>query len=360
MISLQTATSLNAGSIQLRADEEEPYKYSHLLPVFSAETYPPLTKFEHTDPGSRALSHPNPRSFLDDATSIIEVTPALGTEVRGVSLAKMSDDHKDQLALEVARRGFMIFRDQEEFLDSGVENYRAFGSYFGRLHIHPTGAHPAGYPDINLIYKDPKKNLDFVQDESITSTVWHSDNSYELQPPGFTTLFLLSQPASGGDTLFTSSGAALRRLSPSFVAYLRTLKAVHSGVEQAAFSRSGRRGGVVRREPVEHVHPVIRKHPVTGEEVLFVNRQYTTKIVGLKKEESNTILTFLFDHIEKNGDNQARVRWFPNTVLMWDNRVVSHSANIDFLDSTTRRHGVRLTPQAERPLAALEGMELDA
>lgn len=79
---------------------------------------------------------------------------------------------------------------------------------------------------------------------------------------------------TGGDTLFTSQVAALRRLSPQFVAFLRTLKAVHSGlystvvvqlsrmnndfpahtgVEQAEFSRTGKRGGVVRRQPVEHM-----------------------------------------------------------------------------------------------------------
>jgi sulfonate dioxygenase len=124
----------------------------------------------------------------------------------------------------------------------------------------------------------------------VTSTVWHSDVSYELQPPGLTTFFLLAQPSTGGDTLFTSQVQTLRRLSPQFVAFLRTLTAVHSGVEQAAFSRAGRRGGVVRREPVEHVHPVVRRHPVTGAEALYVNRQFTRRIVGLKREESGKYL----------------------------------------------------------------------
>ena len=49
----------------------------------------------------------------------------------------------------------------------------------------------------------------------------------------------------------------------------------------------------VRREPVEHVHPIVRKHPVTGEEALYVNRQFTRRIVGLKKEESGSCITFI-------------------------------------------------------------------
>ncbi|KAG6888762.1 hypothetical protein C0992_007553 [Termitomyces sp. T32_za158] len=80
--------------------EEEPYRYAHLLPYFSQDHYPPLTPFEHVDPGHRALSHPNPRSFLDNAT-VVELTPNLGNEVHGVNLATLSDDERDQLALEV-------------------------------------------------------------------------------------------------------------------------------------------------------------------------------------------------------------------------------------------------------------------
>lgn len=194
-------------------------------------------------------------------------------------------------------------------------------------------------------------SFNFELDESITSTLWHSDVSYELQPPGLTTFFLLAQPQTGGDTLFTSQVAALKRLSPQYVAFLRTLKAVHSGVAQAEFSRAGRRGGTVRREPVENVHPLVRKHPVTGEEALYVNRQFTRQIVGLKREESGkylelpafkltdscleSILRFLYDHIEKSSDNQVRVKWSPNTVVVWDNRITAH-VHLDFFLSILR------------------------
>lgn len=78
----------------------------------------------------------------------------------------------------------------------------------------------------------------------------------------------------------------LKHLSPQFVDFLRTLKAVHSGVKQAEDSKA--RGGVTRRDPVEHVHPLIRRHPVTGEEALYINRGFTRRIIGLKDEESGT------------------------------------------------------------------------
>jgi sulfonate dioxygenase len=68
---------------------------------------------------------------------------------------------------------------------------------------------------------------------------------------------------------------------------------LHSGVAQAEYSRRGNRGGVVKREPVENVHPLIRRHPVTGEKALFVNKQFSRKIIGLKAEESEAILNLL-------------------------------------------------------------------
>jgi sulfonate dioxygenase len=100
---------------------------------------------------------------------------------------------------------------------------------------------------------------------------------------------------------------------------------------------------------------------------LFVNQGFTRRIVGFKQEESATLLNFLFDHIAKGADFQTRAKYRPGTVVVWgtssfkalecstahlvlDNRVTVHSATIDF-ESKERRHAVRLTPQAEQPIA---------
>jgi sulfonate dioxygenase len=74
------------------------------------------------------------------------------------------------------------------------------------------------------------------------------------------------QPETGGDTLYASQVLNLQSLSPTMANFLRTLKATHTAVN----SMRSKRGGVVRREPIETVHPVVRRHPVTGEEALYV------------------------------------------------------------------------------------------
>lgn len=222
-----------------------------------------------------------------------------------------------------------------------------FGGYFGRHHIHPTSGAPEGYPEIHLVHRGANDTTakDFFE-ERTNSVTWHSDVTYEEQPPGTTFLYLLDGPVAGGDTLFANQVVAYERLSSGFKQRLHGLKAVHSGFEQA--ENSSKRGGVVRRAPVSNIHPIVRTHPITGEKALYVNPQFTRKIVGYKKEESDHLLNFLYDHIAKSQDLQARVKWAPGTVVVWDNRVTAHSAIIDW-DDGQRRHLARITPQSERP-----------
>lgn len=186
---------------------------------------------------------------------------------------------------------------------------------------------------------------DYFQ-ERTNSVTWHSDVTFELQPPGTTFLYLLDGPGAGGDTCFCNQAEAYRRLSPEFQKRLHGLKAIHSGYEQAENSRA--RGSIVRREPVASAHPIVRTHPATGEKALFVNPQFTRRIVGFKKEESDFLLKFLYDHIALSQDLQARVKWAPGTVIVWDNRVTAHTAILDWQDGQ-RRHLARLTPRAEPP-----------
>lgn len=342
------------------------YPYAHLLPSFDRDvTYPTLEPFEHVDPGHVAKTHADPRAFLAEA-EIDNLTPDFGSEVSGVQLHKLDAAGRQQLALYVAQRGVVAFRDQD-FVDQEPSwQIDDWGSFFGRNHVHPTSGQPKGYPELHLVYRawgeEPGDGLDKRSGSSsappgrVSSVGWHSDVSYELQPPGLTALWLYDSPTSGGDTAYADARAAYRRLSPSFAAYLETLHVVHSGHEQAAYSRE--RGedpsltayAHVRRKPVSNVHPLVRRHPVTGDKALYVNRVFSRKIVELKDEESAALLELLYQIVERGLDFQVRLRWRPRTVVLWDNRITSHSALADF-DGVpgSRRHGARVTPQAERP-----------
>lgn len=44
----------------------------------------------------------------------------------------------------------------------------------------------------------------------------------------------------------------------------------------------------------------------------------TRSIVGYKKEESDALLKFLYDHIAFGASFQVRVKWEEKTVVVWD------------------------------------------
>ncbi len=164
---------------------------------------------------------------------------------------------------------------------------------------------------------------------------WHSDLSGDEQPAGLVFLYMLECPEVGGDTSFANMALAYDKLSPAFQQRLHGLKAEHTDVGIINDIRAT--GGVVRREVAKSVHPLVRTNPATGEKALFLNPMCmlllnvhtqdksltkvlldTTRIIGYKKEESDFLLKFLYDHVAYSQDIQVRVRWDETTVVIFD------------------------------------------
>lgn len=111
---------------------------------------------------------------------------------------------------------------------------------------------------------------------------------------------------------------AYSRLSPTFQKMINALKVPHSSEKMIGFARAN--NGLVRKDPVTNVHPLVRVHPVTGEKAIFLNAEFVQGIVGLKDGESALLLKFLIDHICMGHDFQARVQWEKDSVVMFDGR----------------------------------------
>lgn len=142
-----------------------------------------------------------------------------------------------------------------------------------------------------VIYTDKNSRPDLYAFSR--AELFHSDVTYELQPPGATILRLITTPEVGNDTLWSSGYNVYSQLSEPYQKYLESLSAIHSGHNQAS-SRTGI-VNIPLREPIETIHPVVRVHPVTGLKAVFVNPGFVTRLVGVPKAESDATLAFLRD-----------------------------------------------------------------
>jgi sulfonate dioxygenase len=105
------------------------------LPVYDEKTtFPPTELFDFHDRGLDA-DKAKPNLFKSPGAALTKLTPRVGTEVKGLQLSQLTDAQKNELALLIAERGVVVFRDQD-FKDIGPEKQKAFGSYFGKLHVH--------------------------------------------------------------------------------------------------------------------------------------------------------------------------------------------------------------------------------
>ncbi|KAJ4172427.1 hypothetical protein NW754_002626 [Fusarium falciforme] len=139
MSTTTTQTSGSTTTVKLAFDTtlHNKYKYGAYLPVYDeTTTFPPLQSFEFNDRGlvaNKAKSNLFPEG--NSEVQVSKITPVIGTEIRGLQLSQLNDLQKDELALLIAERGVVVFRDQD-FKDIGIQKQKEFGRYFGPLHIH--------------------------------------------------------------------------------------------------------------------------------------------------------------------------------------------------------------------------------
>ena len=167
--------------------------------------------------------------------------------------------------------------------------------------------------------------------------------SCALEPPKGSILYLHESPASGGDTQFANMYLAWEALSAPIKRLCEGLTATHTSAHVYSDTAYGRSD---KKFP-EAVHPVVRTHPVTGRKALFVNRGFTTRIMELRKAESDALLEMLLRHAE-TPEFQCRFRWQRHSVAFWDNRCAQHRATFDYHPAV--RHGHRVTIRGDKPI----------
>jgi taurine dioxygenase len=275
---------------------------------------------------------------------IAPLGPVLGAEVSGVDLRQALDGevvaaiHAALLAHKA-----LVFRGQDIDHDQHV----AFGRCFGELESHPVMAHLPGYPEILRIEPgDTEPVTPQTLPARRTENKWHADVTFREQPSMGGVLRARTLPPLGGDTLFADMQAVLADLPRDLRLRLSHLKAEHDILRTYGHRVSESRRAELHRRFPPQAHPMIRTHPETGAKSLFVNHEFTTRILGIDPAESDALLRHLTDRV-KAPEYQLRLRWTPNAVVFWDNRCTQHYPILDYWPC--ERVMERVTIRGDRP-----------
>lgn len=263
------------------------------------------------------------------------LSPSIGGEVSRVDLGRPLDPELvEEIRSALLDRKVIFFRDQ----DITPDQHMAFTRNFGELEIHPFVPNPE-IPEMMVIAHHEKNRGN--------ENVWHSDVTFRLCPAMGSVLRGVEMPAVGGDTLFADMNAAYEGLSSSMQRMLGDLTAIHDFQRTFARGMSPERLREMRVEHPPAEHPVIRTHPETGLKSVYVNRLFTSHIVGMTKDESTRMLEFLYS-LANTPEYQVRFRWRNNSIAFWDNRAVQHYAVSDYYPH--RRVVNRFTIVGDRPV----------
>ncbi len=279
------------------------------------------------------------------AIEIIPTGTAVGAEVRGVDLSKPLNSSDFKIVDDAFNtHGVVFFRKQRLTPQQQLDFTHQFGDMAFNTFAETNGLpdHPGIVVISNIVQDGREIGVRRAGD------AWHSDMCYTANPPRGTMLYAHEVPTQNGlslgDTCFASAAAAYEALPAEMKQRLQGC--------QAVFNFAGRQ----RKHPItqaqidafpEVLHPVVRPHPMTGRNCLYIMRNDCTGLIGVEDEEAQLLIAALADHIIR-PEFVYRHQWQPGDLLLWDNCTVQHKAIQDY-DLPLRRLMHRTTffaPQA--------------
>lgn len=284
---------------------------------------------------------------------------ATGTEIVGLDLSRQAsipDDAIDLLSRLVSDRGILLFRDQSLDHDQHLEFTRRFGP------LADTGGigryAPPGYPEI---FRLTNQKVDGERSETVRAAIqWHSDQSMMQKPAMGSLLYCAKAPRLGGDTMFANMYRAFETLSQGMQSILVQLRAEHTPFNSRGITVRTIKphSDAEKGEMIGSIHPVVRRHPVSGRPALYISDMMVDHFDGWSVEESKPMLDFLHLHSTQPAFTY-RHDWRPGDLIFWDNRCVTHFTPVDYDvggmdDPNNERLMYRSTLAGDTPVAWAE------
>ena len=247
----------------------------------------------------------------------------IGVEVSDFSLSDLTAENVAFLRSKWVEYGLIVFPK----LPLSHDEFKDFALSFGNFGDDPFISSLPDYPNIAEIKRSANEKA------TPFGGTWHSDWSFMKKPPSATLLHSKIIPPVGGNTLFANTEKAFAALPEKMKDKLRNLKVIHSAkIPYAddgfyALEKEERSMKILPSKEAKATfsHPMIKIHPETKKECLFINPVYTINIEGFSEDESQQLLWELYEHMIQDKFVYEHV-WNEDMLIMWDNRTVMHQA----------------------------------
>ena len=272
------------------------------------------------------------------------LTGVFGAEIILDDVRHLDDSQVAELRALVCEHEVVVVRGQSLDVDEQVALSRRFGPAGPVPFIEPSPDHP----EVIKVLKEAADGGAFN-----FGGAWHSDFSFQPEPPSFTLLFAIDIPPYGGDTLWASMTAAWRHLSDDRRAELLSVTAVHTARDAYSRKMQPLHSGLSAMSIVcddtandTELHPLVVRHPETRKDVLFFNRAYVRDLLGVEADRVQLLLDWLHAHTT-DARFTLRHRWSAGDLVIWDNRSTQHYALNDYAGFRRELH--RTTVAGARP-----------
>ena len=247
----------------------------------------------------------------------------IGVEVTDFSLTDLTRENISFLRSKWVEYGLIVFPK----LPLSHDEFKDFALSFGDFGDDPFISSLQDYPNIAEIKRSANEKA------TPFGGTWHSDWSFMKKPPSATLLHSKIIPPVGGNTLFANTEKSFAALPEEMKNKLRNLKVIHSAkIPYAddgfyALEKEERSMKILPSKEAKATfsHPMVKIHPETNKECLFINPVYTINVEGFSDDESQQLLWDLYEHMIQDQFVYEHV-WNEDMLIMWDNRTVMHQA----------------------------------
>ncbi|MEL0106070.1 MAG: TauD/TfdA family dioxygenase [Rhodospirillaceae bacterium] len=280
------------------------------------------------------------------AIQINPLSDVLGAEVTGIDLRKPLDPETiDKIYKAFIENVVIVFRNQDMDHKQFLAAAKNFGEPKPRRDKQRLvdGSQLISYVTNELKHEDGRPK--------VYGCFWHTDHSYQPEPPKATMLNPVTLPQTGGDTCFANTRSAYDALSETMKVEIKDLKAVHFFKDRrkppSREEREQEAAGTADAITDGVAHPVTCTHADHGGKAIYINPLRVKRFVGMAPEESVQMIDALARHATQD-QFVYRHTWQPGDVIMWDNRQALHKATEDW-DLTQKRVLHRVLLKGDKP-----------